>query len=114
VLLSCTTTGEGTPPNREIGDPCEGAPVGGQITIPTSPADTLTFSLDPNSYALTLTGNLAPYPQTLYGGINVSSYDSTDNQSYARGTATPSITSIVMQPVSTPLPGTPDVRSRRR
>jgi hypothetical protein len=112
IVLRCTTTGEGTPPNQAIGDPCEGDPVSGGISIPASPADTLMFSLDPSSYALTLTGNLAPYPQQLYGGGNVSFYDSTFNQGYARGTATPSITSVVMQPVSPPQAMTPDFRSR--
>jgi hypothetical protein len=109
--VSCTSTNVSSSSN--IGDPCAGYATGG-IYITPGPGELLNFSLDPSSYALTLTGQLSPEQQTLFTGNFVDNYNTIYNTKYSPGVQTPSITSVVMQPVSAPAATTPDVRSRRR
>jgi hypothetical protein len=97
----------------EIGDPCREYIAGG-IYVTPGPTELLNFSLDPSSYALTLTGRLSPARQTLFTGNFVADYNGIYNTNYSPGVQTPSITSAVMQPVSAPEATTPDLRSRRR
>lgn len=97
----------------EIGDPCREYIPGG-IYVTPGPAELLHFSLDPSSYALTLTGQLSAERQTLFTGNFVADYNGIYNTNYSLGVQTPSITSALMQPVSAPEATTPDLRSRSR
>ena len=110
--VSCTSANVSSS-DGEIGDPCREFIPGG-IYVTPGPAELLNFSLDPSSYALTLTGRLSPEQQTLFTGNFVNDYNGIYHTNYSSGVQTPSITSAVMQPVSAPEATTPDFRSRRR
>jgi hypothetical protein len=97
----------------EVGDPCREYSPGG-IYVTPGPTELLNFTLDPSSYSLTLTGHLSPARQTLFTGNFVADYNGIYNTNFSPGVQTPSITSVVMQPVSAPQATTPDVRARRR